>query len=214
MTAHFLKEVRNEAADLFVRVVVATVAACVAGVATLVLSDSAPLDEILVNLLGLPILGAMIVRHGRSRVKGAFCEACGVWCEEEDLGVVEPVPLPQIRTALESGDLGALTALLAYDIESQDWEKRIASSDASGYVVDWLRITLHHCSECEKFTALSVTEVRLARTFWSKRAKTTLLGQPKGTDVNRIDRLLITPEKAALLRSHFCSEPEATASTE
>jgi hypothetical protein len=162
-------------------------------------------DNTLVNnFLGLPILWGMTIWYGRGRVKGAFCEACGVWCDEQVLGVVAAAPLAQLRPQLEGGELGGLTGLDVYDIGSSGWAERIGSSHDAGYPVDWLRVTIHECPKCRKFSALNVIEVRLARTLWSGRIKTTF-GTPDSADVNRIDRLLITAEQRDRLKAHFAA---------
>jgi hypothetical protein len=210
LTARFLKEVRNPAADLFVRTGVASAAVYSVLLLFGIVPPSAtglerPVTEhTVLNLLGLPILWGMTIWYGRGRVKGAFCEACGVWCDEQELGVVAPAPLAQIRPQLEGGGLGALTGLEVYDIRSSGWAERIGSSYDAGYQVDWLRVTIYDCPKCRKFATLNVIEVRLARTFWSGRVKTTF-GTPDSADVNRIDRLLITPEQRDRLKAHFAA---------
>lgn len=206
----WLKGVRHSGAQLLVHLWWALVATYASLSFLGILSPFHPLqvttghlrDTTVVNLLGIPILIVAVLWWRGTTMQGSFCEACGVWAEDHMFGHVEPLPLTQMRPELEQGKLEKLTQLRQYHLNKPGWKDEVRTSHGSGYAVDWMRVNVHICPKCRKFCTLSVTEVRLSRTVFRNKPKTTF-GTPDTRDVHSIDRLLITPDQCNALIAHF-----------
>lgn len=121
-------------------------------------------------LIGPPVLTWRVL------TSEPFCEHCGEWCDEDrslvSLALTEQTSL---RRAFETKEFERL--------------KSVGAKDSGA--VDWYRLDLHHCKNCDRTNTLTVKSEKI--TFDSK-------GNSKLKSTNFIKKLLLSPAETENLR--------------